>query len=287
MFRKVQLYCNNSKLKINNNECETILFRPKLINATREVKKNWKSFKIKPNDGADEYIPHKLTVKYLGVNIDQHLTYTEHLTIQISKARKAFFKLRRLFYNKNLDSTIKINCYCTLIRLLLTYGCTIWFNQRPPIIETLRVFERKCLRSCMGCYRSADTDFMHYLSNQYIYNKAKIPRIDIHLLKIIRNHWANTAGIHINNLILGPCYVHQTYIKKTLKSGYVPPEGFLFLDANKYIQDINNVPIIYHAHRKRGQTHILYESNLITTEENILWRYEMSLPARDENDKSR
>jgi len=35
-----------------------------------------------------------------------------------------------------------------------------------------------------------------------------------------------------------------------IKNGYPPPETFIYLDKNGFIQDENGVPIIYHSKRK-------------------------------------
>ncbi|CAD6212892.1 GSCOCG00011075001-RA-CDS, partial [Cotesia congregata] len=69
-FDLIRMYSNNWRLKINDLRCETILFRPKLEIAMREVRRNWKNFSIKSNNVT---IPHKNSVRYLGVQIDQHL----------------------------------------------------------------------------------------------------------------------------------------------------------------------------------------------------------------------
>ncbi|KAK0074036.1 hypothetical protein PV325_008853, partial [Microctonus aethiopoides] len=55
-FDLIQFYSDSWKLKINEKKCETILFRPKLVKAPREVRKNWKKFKLK-SDNTE--IPHK------------------------------------------------------------------------------------------------------------------------------------------------------------------------------------------------------------------------------------
>lgn len=66
------------------------------MTATHEVKKNYKQFQIKADPTTETSIPHKKTVKYLGVNIDENLQLTQHVQIQLEKAEKAFQMLKRL-----------------------------------------------------------------------------------------------------------------------------------------------------------------------------------------------
>ena len=98
-----------------------------------------------------------------------------------------------------------------------------------------------------------------------IYNKAKVPRIDNFILKLIRNHFASTRSVPTNGLIQGLTYPNPLYFVKTLTSGHIPPEAFLDLDEKGFIQNNKNIPIIYHAIRRAGNTKITFPSNLDMT----------------------
>lgn len=284
VFLKIKKYYNSWKLKINSNKCETILFRDRLLLASRNIKQNWKNFCIKDAEIQGETIKHKTTVKYLGINLDQHLSYTIHNQIQLEKSKKTFMKIKRLFYCKHLNSEIKILCYQLLVRPILTYGCPIWYNISAHIMEKMRVFERSCLRACIGKYRNLNLENLHYISNQKLYNNANIKRIDNFIVKLIRNHFANATSIRQNTLICHVNYPNENYYKKTLVTGYVPPEAFTFLDANGYIQSDNNIPIIYHVDRTAGRNKLSYDpSNIYPTQ----WRYSKAIPIKDSKDNQR
>ena len=81
IYNKIQGYCDSWKLKINSNECETILFRPRLSEANKDTKRHWKRFVVKDVDRNHQHvnIEDKSSVKYLGINIDHFLTYTNHI----------------------------------------------------------------------------------------------------------------------------------------------------------------------------------------------------------------
>ena len=53
-----------------------------------------------------------------------------------------------------------------------------------------------------------------------------------------------------SSLIFGCLFPNDAYFKNTLLTGYIPPEAFLYLDERNYLQDQNNIPIIYHMQRK-------------------------------------
>ncbi|KAI4472528.1 hypothetical protein M0802_016735 [Mischocyttarus mexicanus] len=286
-FHEVLFYCDSWKLKINTSKCETILFRPRLDKANRDVKKNWKNFSIKKAKDLDDKIPHKTTVKYLGVYIDTHLTYRHHMYEKLEKARKGFQKLGRLMHNTHLDPKIKVNCYLTIIRPILTYGSPIWFNQNAATMEKIRSFERKCLRACLGKYRTADSNYQKYISNAKLYDLANTSRIDTHILKLNRDHFANTRKVTSNSLISAITYPNESYFKKTLKTGYIPPEAFIYLDKMGYIQDNNNVPILYHIGRNARKTTIEYDQFMDSKNQSNCWVYKMTLPKKDRKDQHR
>ena len=125
LFDKISDYYHTWKLKINESKCETILFRPKTSKIGSIERVHCKKFQLKEKVNEGDLIPQKNFIKYLGVNIDDKLNYKQHIEIQLSKASKAFWKTKRLFYSRHLNSKVKILCYQTLIRPIITYGCPI------------------------------------------------------------------------------------------------------------------------------------------------------------------
>ena len=102
------------KLKINASKCETILFRPKLSELDSVEREHHKKFKLRGKTNEGELIHHKNCVKYLSVNIDDKLVFKQHIEIQLAKASKAFWKAKRLFYSKHLNS----KCFFTVVKKL-------------------------------------------------------------------------------------------------------------------------------------------------------------------------
>lgn len=192
--------------------------------------------------------------------------------------------LKRLFYSAHLTSDVKIICYLTLVRPILTYACPIWFNISPSFMEKLRVFERKCIRACLGKYRSAESEFLHLISNKNIYDEAGILRVDIYMINLIRQHFVRSAEVIENNLVSGPAlYNNSLFFKRSLELGRVSPEAFMYLDRLGYIQDRHNVPVFYHAYRRATDKSVMYEPRLDSSVPDAIWRYSMTLSEADSN----
>lgn len=284
-------YFETWHLKCNLNKCETILFRPTLLNQLNKYRtKNkiiWRNFEISIGSRHETVLSHKKIVKYLGIFVDDKLRFTHHITNSIETARKTFFSLKGLFYSRYLDARVKVLCYILLIRPILTYGCAIWFGVSPHTVEKLRAFERSCLRVCLGMFRDPETDYITLFSNSKIYNKAKIPRIDSFILKLTRNHIANAIKNKTNPQISAPFEQNTDEIKKMIAQGRLPVEAFPLLDREGFIQDDNNLPILYHVSRHVGNGVVKFNKYDLENDSTIKLVYSKSLPPRDIADKSR
>lgn len=280
-FNKLGFYFQTWKLTVNLDKCETILFRTSLLNANRNVKRNYKHFHIKGsqvNSTEEQIIPHKKTVKYLGIYLDERLHFKEHVTIQLKKASQVFMSLKRLFYSRYLNSDVKLICYQLLIRPIITYGCSIWYYISASLMEVIRIFERKCLRSCLSLFRTAESDYTKHFTNQILYNEAKIPRIDNFMIDLIRDNFLKASKLWQNSLIFAAFYPNDLYYQNTLNTRYISPEAFLFLDHNGYIQDNNDIPIIYHYSRHNNIKKITYMPHSDGKDSSISWKYDMPIP---------
>ena len=221
----------------------------RLKNATGIYKKkNWKSFNIISNT-TGVVIQNKNKVKYLRINLDKFLYYNDHIKISIERAKNAFFFFKSLFYSKHLSKEVKVSMYKCLIRPILTYGCSIWYNIAPPYMEKLRLFERRCLRICTKTNRSFQSNFLKYVSDKKLYDTSQIMRIDNFIIKLIRNH-ISKIPCSTNELIFGPYFSSMEYLASSVAKGFVTPECFIYLDRLGLIQNEDGVPIFYHHLRR-------------------------------------
>ena len=73
--------------------------------------------------------------KYLGVIIDHHLSWNEHINYITSKANDV-----KCFLQCNLSQCpicIKSNCYQSLVRPILEYACTVSAPHTQKNISTI------------------------------------------------------------------------------------------------------------------------------------------------------
>ena len=148
------------------------------------------------------------------------------------------------------------------IRPLLTYATPCWHNTGASAIESLKLFERKCLRICLKINRNPNNNYQTYINNFHLYNKANIPRIDNFIIKLTRNFYVPSRKIEDNAIIKSLSQLAETVeYEHSKKSGYMSPKTFLNLDKEGYIQNSSNVPVLYHWKRNKNNKRILFNSN--------------------------
>ena len=74
------------------------------------------------------------STKYLGITIDQHLTWTDHINEICNKANIAKAFLKRNIHQCPIS--IKGNCYKSLVRPILEYAAAVWSPHLYNIIFT-------------------------------------------------------------------------------------------------------------------------------------------------------
>lgn len=265
-------------LRINPGKCETILFHKPLRMLGNKVRSEIKDFVIKIHqDGTHHEVGHKKSVKYLGVQLDYLLRLNQHILTQLTKAKNAFRANSRLFFNRSLTPRAKVICYLLLIRPLLTYASPIWWNTCAATMEKLRKFERSCLRACLHLYRIPETK--RFFSNKTLYDKAKIPRIDCFITRLNRDYFSSLS--RIDNIFLKECRtIDETLCIDRARTGYLHPHSFMYFDGLGCIQDVNNVPVLYHFPR--------HSANKTLDPERVVdvsgHKYAKTIPERDRRD---
>lgn len=245
---KINKWYINWNLRLSPTKCETILFRKPLNQIWTVNRAGYKNFQIAlttPGTNTITAVPHKNTVKYLGVHIDNLLRGNSHLETQLNKAKKAYQSNIRIFYNKHLSPRTKIILYLLLIRPIITYAAPTWWNVNHTMMEKMRIFERQCLRKCLHIYRSIHSNFLHYISNKSLYKLAQIPRIDNYILKLTRNYFSSISQTNNPNLI-AISTPNTARAIRSMATGYVAPQTFIYCDKIGLLQTSSNIPLIYH-----------------------------------------
>ena len=81
---------------------------------------------------------------YLGVTIDNKLTWTEHIDKLCKKANRTLGFLKRNLKTKNQD--IKKGAYTSLVRPLLEYSCTVWEPYHDKLINKIEKIQNSAAR---------------------------------------------------------------------------------------------------------------------------------------------
>ena len=86
----------------------------------------------------------KRYIKYLGVLIDQNLSWKNHVNSVIIKISKTIGMIAKLRYF--VPSTVLVNIYNSLILPYITYGPIAWGNASNAYLNKNMVLQKRVLR---------------------------------------------------------------------------------------------------------------------------------------------
>ena len=164
---KIRLFADDSLLyrTIKTDEDSAILQND--LNQLQEWEKTWKmefhphkcqliriTNKVKPI--SNNYAIHNITLqetasaKYLGIFIDNKLKWKEQYNYIIKKANNII-----AFLQRNINScpaSVKSQCFQTLVRPVLEYGCAVWDPHHQIDIERIEKVQKRAARFATGNY---------------------------------------------------------------------------------------------------------------------------------------
>lgn len=83
------------------------------------------------------------SAKFLGIHVDQFLSWNEHISNVSSKVTRSIFsRVSRL-----LPSNILLQLYFTLVKPYLVYCNLVWAPNYPTRLRNLNILQRKALRT--------------------------------------------------------------------------------------------------------------------------------------------
>ena len=86
--------------------------------------------------------------KDIGVGIDPHLAFDQHISEKVQKANQMFALLRRTF--QYLDKKIFINLYKAMVRPHLEYAISVWSPYKSKHIEQIEGVQRRATKQLPG-----------------------------------------------------------------------------------------------------------------------------------------
>ena len=90
------------------------------------------------------------SIKYLGVRIDNKLTWNDHIQYITHKATQVNgFLYRNL---RQCPPHIKTACYKSMVRPILEYACSVWDPHTNVNIQKVESVQRHAARFCLGDY---------------------------------------------------------------------------------------------------------------------------------------
>ena len=147
--------------------------------------------------------------KFLGVIVDDKLTWTNHITAVNKKLSSAAFVIRNIRYKINQDTSLKL--YDTLVLPYLSYCNIIWGSTcKTHTVNTVRI-QKRILRLCCGNKIVAKED-VFYKTNKlplssinttqilllvfkFFYSPTLLPKFIMSLFRAERNiHRFNTRS---------------------------------------------------------------------------------------------
>ena len=132
------IWSNKWQMFFNPRKCEFL----RITN-----KKNFISFTYHINDCSIQEVTH---AKYLGVVLDQHLSWSDHIKKTASKATKVIGFLQRNLYQ--CPPLVKSNIYKAMVRPIMEYSSTIWDPHTSVNINRVESVQRYAARMCFRNY---------------------------------------------------------------------------------------------------------------------------------------
>ena len=83
-------------------------------------------------------------VKFLGIYLDQHLTWTDHIAHVKSKLSKSLYALNCI--KKYVPGSRLRMLYYTMIHTYLQYGITLWGSANPSNLQKIIRLQKKAVR---------------------------------------------------------------------------------------------------------------------------------------------
>ncbi len=139
-------------------------------------------------------IPQVDCVKYLGLHLDQKLTWKNHIW---TKRQHLNLKLNKLYWlvgkNSKLSLKNKLLIYKTILKPIWTYGLQLWGTTSNSNILIMQRFQSKFLRQI--------TEAPWYVSNKTIHEDLKIPYVTQEIVKSTTKYLSKLEN-HENQLAI-------------------------------------------------------------------------------------
>ena len=132
-LKEVTKWLRLNKLSLNVEKTEPFFFHP-----PPHHKHDYSNYSIKLNGTKIEPVN---SVKYLGMYIDRHLNWNNHICELSKKLSRANDILSKLRYNESLEICLQV--YYAILYSHLTYGCNAWGFTSQENIRKIEILQKK------------------------------------------------------------------------------------------------------------------------------------------------
>ncbi|KAI8491831.1 hypothetical protein Bbelb_302040 [Branchiostoma belcheri] len=127
----VAKWSDHNMLKLNNDKTKAMLLRGQSL----------------------QQVP---TVKLLGVQVDQNLTFDDHIDLVVKKCNRSMAQVSRV--RKSLLPKHRIELIQALVLTHLDYCSSVWASTSAKNIKRLQVIQNRAARLALGCDRYTSKD---------------------------------------------------------------------------------------------------------------------------------
>ena len=128
------------------------------------------------------------TTRYLGVTLDERLTWSPHID-QVRKKTAQRMGMLGPLLNRKSDIYIRngVLLYNQLIRPMMDYACLAWRSAARTHIRRLQMLQSKCLRLAAGA--------AWYVSNRQIHEDLGVPLFSYHIRALTASFDSKLADV--------------------------------------------------------------------------------------------
>ena len=219
-----------NKISLNSSKTELIIFRKKGV-PIPDLKLKLNGIKLKP----------KHEIKYLGLTIDEHLTFNSHINTMNAKLKRAnnLLALSRHY----LPPSLLKQLYYSQFHSHLAYGCQVW-GQVPSSINQTIILQKKAVR--LLSFSASDSPSSPIFKELQILKLEDL--ITTNNLMFVHKTLNKTAPSHFHNFFELHVPSHDHATRNDPLSGYSIPPGSVSLNGiplrslkYKCAQDWNNM----------------------------------------------
>ena len=171
-------WCRRWRIKLNASKSQLILIH-------KQNEKRPDDLSIQLFDGIVS--PCK-TAKFLGLEIDERLTFKSHVSEKVQKANVRL-NLFKMLSCAGVDNATLIRLYKTYIRPLIEYGCVATIAAKEETISKFQKVQNNFIRVCLNLPRYIRTDLLH--------EAACLERVKERLETLSKKNFSAIRGLNI------------------------------------------------------------------------------------------